>query len=72
MKRKCLVIMLLAVASLAVVFAACGKAVTPARRGLSSPIALVEIPPGEFLMGSPKDDKDRSIDEIQHPVRMVR
>lgn len=31
---------------------------------------LVRIPAGKFLMGSPKDDKDRSDDETQHSVKI--
>jgi len=33
---------------------------------------LVYIPPGKFMMGSPKDEKDRRDNEDQHEVRITR
>ncbi len=33
-------------------------------------IEMVKIPAGEFMMGSPTDEKDRSKDEIQHNVKL--
>ena len=33
---------------------------------------LVFIPAGEFMMGSPKDEKDRDDDETQHRVKLTR
>jgi formylglycine-generating enzyme required for sulfatase activity len=35
-------------------------------------IAFVLIPPGKFLMGSPKEEKDRDKDEEQHEVEITR
>jgi formylglycine-generating enzyme required for sulfatase activity len=39
--------------------------------GLSAPIELVEIPTGEFLMGSPEDEEGRCWSGIQHLVRIT-
>ena len=33
---------------------------------------LVQIPPGEFIMGSPKTEKDRDKDETQHEVTISK
>jgi len=33
---------------------------------------LVLIPPGEFLMGSPRSEEGRSGGELQHRVRITR
>lgn len=33
---------------------------------------LAYIPPGKFLMGSPKEEKDRSTEEFQHEVEITR
>lgn len=33
---------------------------------------MVFIPPGTFTMGSPKDEPDRSEDEVQHQVTLSR
>lgn len=33
---------------------------------------LVHIDAGEFVMGSPKEERRRELDEIQHPVRLTK
>jgi formylglycine-generating enzyme required for sulfatase activity len=33
---------------------------------------FVLVPPGKFLMGSPKDEKDRGKDEVQHEVELTK
>src|SRR5476651_814982 len=33
---------------------------------------FVWIPPGNFLMGSPKEEKTRSMDEAQHKITLTR
>src|SRR5450755_787749 len=33
---------------------------------------FVWIPPGTFLMGSPKEEKERRADEIQHKVTLTK
>src|ERR1035437_1531177 len=35
-------------------------------------LKLVQIPAGKFLMGSPKDEKDRQDDEVQHEVTISK
>jgi formylglycine-generating enzyme required for sulfatase activity len=35
-------------------------------------IKFVWLPTGEFLMGSPTSDSLRTLDEVQHPVRLTR
>jgi formylglycine-generating enzyme required for sulfatase activity len=75
MKRKQIIL----VALTAVLVAVAGVAVwrwlspepVPKPTGLSTPIELVEIPPGEFLMGSPKDEEGRFDHEPQHLVRIT-
>ena len=45
---------------------------TPVVKTNSIGMKLVLIPPGEFQMGSPKDDVERDNDELQHLVRITR
>jgi formylglycine-generating enzyme required for sulfatase activity len=78
MKRKRIILVALA----AVLVAVAGIAVwwllspepVPEPTGLSTPIEMVEIPPGEFLMGSPGGEEGREewdTDETQHLVRIT-
>ena len=39
---------------------------------LVAPAGFVLIQPGTFIMGSPESEADRSIDEVQHTVRITR
>jgi len=45
------------------------ESVRPAR--LVEPLAMVELPGGTFLMGSPESEEGRSPDEEQHRVRLA-
>ncbi|MBN2328247.1 MAG: formylglycine-generating enzyme family protein [Candidatus Omnitrophica bacterium] len=38
----------------------------------STPMIMVLIPPGSFLMGSPREEKDRRSDETQHEATISR
>jgi formylglycine-generating enzyme required for sulfatase activity len=75
MKRKRIILVALA----AVLVAVAGIVVwrwlspepAPAPTGLSTPIEMVEIPPGEFLMGSPEDEEGRFDNETQHSVKIT-
>jgi formylglycine-generating enzyme required for sulfatase activity len=33
---------------------------------------MIPVAPGEFLMGSPESERQRGLDEVQHPVRLTR
>lgn len=46
----------------------------PAQGVISNTIGmkLVHISAGEFVMGSPKDERRRELDEVQHTVRLTR
>ncbi len=69
MKRKRIILAALA----AVLVAVAGIAVWHwvYRSGLSAPIELVDIPPGEFLMGGPEDEEGRGTDETQRLVKIT-
>ncbi|MCL4206095.1 MAG: SUMF1/EgtB/PvdO family nonheme iron enzyme [Pirellulaceae bacterium] len=51
-----------------------GRRGTKGIRGRTNRVGseFVRIPAGEFLMGSPENEKDRSKDEFQHLVRITR
>ena len=76
--RTLLAILLLAVTSTSSARAAPPDSTQPAGDltldlGKNTTIKLVLIPAGEFMMGSPADEKDRSKDESpQHQVRITR
>jgi formylglycine-generating enzyme required for sulfatase activity len=74
MKRKRIILVALATVLVAVAGIAVWRMLSPPA-GLSAPIELVEIPPGEFLMGSPEDEEGRQetwgTDETQHSVRIT-
>jgi formylglycine-generating enzyme required for sulfatase activity len=76
MKRNRIIFGILAAVLLAVVAGiAVWRVLSPAA-GLSAPIEMVEIQPGEFLMGSPEDEEGRpepewDIDETQHLVKIT-
>jgi formylglycine-generating enzyme required for sulfatase activity len=63
---------LLAVAmSIVVVWLTTAPMPVPTSFGLSAPLPLVEIPPGEFLMGSPASEAGRLDNETQHSVKIT-
>jgi len=41
-------------------------------RHVPTGIVLVLIPPGEFIMGTPREERSREKDEIRHPVTIER
>jgi formylglycine-generating enzyme required for sulfatase activity len=57
MKRKWIIMVVLAAVLVAVAGIAVWRLLSPAP-GLSAPIEMVELLPGEFLMGSPEDEED--------------
>jgi formylglycine-generating enzyme required for sulfatase activity len=72
MKRKQIILVALAAVLLVVVALAIALwRVLSRPTGLSVPLELVEIPPGEFIMGSPATEAGRQDDETQHPVRIT-
>jgi formylglycine-generating enzyme required for sulfatase activity len=75
MKRKRIILVALAAVLVAVAGIAVWRLLSPEPvpkpTGLSAPIELVEIQPGEFLMGSPEDEEGRDDDETQHLVRIT-
>lgn len=46
--------------------------VQPAVTSVSTKMKLALIPPGEFLMGSPGEEKNRNSSEAQHRVRITK
>jgi formylglycine-generating enzyme required for sulfatase activity len=70
MKRNRIIFGILAAVLVAVAGIAAWRMLSPAT-GLSEPIALIEIPPGEFMMGSPESEEGRWEGETQHPVKIT-
>ena len=54
------------------------KNLTPAQLAIGNPVknslgvVLVPIPVGKFLMGSPKSEANRGLDEHQHEVHLTK
>ena len=74
MKRKRIIFVVLAAALLAIVAGIVVWRVLSRPTGLSAPIEMVEIPAGEFMMGSPETEEGREEwdnDETQHLVKIT-
>ena len=71
MNRKQILLVALTAVLVAVAGIAVWRLLSPAP-GLSTPIEMVDIQPGEFLMGSPTTEVDREDNERpQHPVKIT-
>jgi formylglycine-generating enzyme required for sulfatase activity len=71
MKRNQIIFVALTAVLLAVAAGIAVRRVLSRHTGLSAPIEMVEIPPGEFLMGSPEDEEGRLDIETLHPVKIT-